>query len=146
MATSATETPTPKAKSVRSGGRAARKSRILVKSKTSTTAKKVDPELLRAVRGCGNDGPTTLVVMVKLDTKHSKFGQYSVTNRPGSARERVFKEELVTEAQGDTESNQPYRIVSTAANVGVATVEAAASVVRNLMRSSKVTGLKLKGS
>ena len=84
-----------------------------------------------------------LTVLVKLDARRSRFSRYSVTNRPGSARERTFSEEVAAEVQ-NAASNGQFRIVSTAANIGVATVEASAGVVRDLLRSGKVAGMKLK--
>ena len=103
-------------------------------------AKLIDPAVRRALQ---KEDTAPLTVMVKFDPKNSSFGRFPVTNRPGSARERAFSEELTTEVRSAAASGQ-YRIVSTAANIGVATVEASAGIVRDLLRSSKVTGMKLK--
>lgn len=106
----------------------------------SSQAKQIDPAVRRAIQ---QGDSASLTVLVKLDTKRSRFGKYSVTNRPGSARERAFSEEVAAEVQNVASSGQ-FRIVSTAANIGVATVEASAGIVRDLLRSGKVTGMKLK--
>lgn len=105
------------------------------------SVKQIDPALRRAMRGENADAPLT--VMVKLDTKNSDFGKYPVTNRPGSARERVFNEEVMAEVQSASAAGR-VKIVSTAANLGVATVEASMGIVRDLVRSGKITGIKLK--
>lgn len=105
------------------------------------SVKQIDPALRRAMRGENADAPLT--VMVKLDTKNSDFGKYPVTNRPGSARERVFNEEVMAEVQSASAAGR-VKIVSTAANLGVATVEASMGIVKDLVRSGKITGIKLK--
>jgi hypothetical protein len=105
--------------------------------------KQIDPAVRRAVQQVET---APLTVMVKLDTKRSGFGKYPVTNRPGSARERAFTQEVDAEVQAASPNGQSYRIVSTAANLGVVTVQASAGIVRDLMRSDKVAGMKLKVS
>jgi hypothetical protein len=110
-------------------------------TRSAVPAKQIDPAVRRAVQ---QDGSVPLTVMVKLDTKRSSFGKFPVTNRAGSARERAFTQEVDAEVQAALPSGQRYRIVSTAANLGVATVEASVSTVRDLMRSGKVAGMKLK--
>lgn len=107
----------------------------------ASTGKQIDPAVRRAIQ---QSGSVPLTVMVKLDTKRSSFGKFPVTNRAGSARERAFTQEIDAAVQAASPNGQRYRIVSTAANLGVATVEATASTVRDLMRSGKVTGMKLK--
>lgn len=102
--------------------------------------KQIDPAVRRAIQQTDS---VPLTVLVKLDAKRSRFGRYSVTNRPGSARERTFSEEVAAEVE-NAASNGKFRILSTAANIGVATVEAPAGVVRDLLRSGKVAGMKLK--
>lgn len=106
----------------------------------TVSAKQIDPKVRSAIK---KGGTAPLMVMVKLDTKRSTFSQLPVTNRPGSARERAFNEEVAAEVQCSA-SNGQYRIVSTAANIGVATLEASAGIVRDLLSSSKVAGMKLK--
>jgi len=106
----------------------------------SVAARQIDPKVRTAIRK-GGTGP--LVVMVKFDTKGSAFGQLPVSNRAGGARERAFKEEVAA-AVGKSESNGEYRVVSLASNIGVATVEASAGIVRDLLASSKIAGMKLK--
>ncbi|BDE73479.1 hypothetical protein HQS1_46030 [Delftia lacustris] len=105
------------------------------------TAKQIDPALRRAI--VQGDVEAPLTVLVKLDTKHSGFGKFKVTNRPGSARERAFTEEVAAEVENAAASGD-YQILSTAANVGVATVLASTEIVKHLLRSAKVTGMKLK--
>lgn len=110
-------------------------------TRVASTGKQIDPAVRRAIQ---QDGSMPLTVMVKLDTKRSSFGKFPVTNRADSARERAFTQEVDAEVQAASPNGQRYRIVSTAANLGVATVEATASTVRDLMRSGKVAGMKLK--
>jgi len=110
-------------------------------TRVASTGKQIDPAVRRAIQ---QNGSVPLTVMVKLDTKRSGFAKFPVTNRAGSARERAFTQEVDAEVQAASPNGQRYRIVSTAANLGVATVEATASTVRDLMRSGKVAGMKLK--
>ena len=102
---------------------------------------KIDPALRRAI--IQGDVEAPLTVLVKLDSKRSGFGRFKVTNRPGSARERAFTEEVAAEVESAAASAD-YQILSTAANVGVATVLASTDIVKQLLRSDKVTGMKLK--
>lgn len=108
---------------------------------SGVAAKQIDPALRRAIIQGNAEAPLT--VLVKLDTKRSGFGKFKVTNRPGSARERAFTEEVAAEVESATASGD-YQILSTAANVGVATVQASTDIVKHLLRSAKVTGMKLK--
>lgn len=108
---------------------------------SGVTAKQIDPALRRAI--IQGDVEAPLTVLVKLDTKRSGFGKFKVTNRPGSARERAFTEEVAAEVESAAASGD-YQILSTAANVGVATVLASTDIVKQLLRSDKVTGMKLK--
>lgn len=102
---------------------------------------KIDPALRRAISQGDVEGPLT--VLVKLDSKRSGFGRFKVTNRPGSARERAFTQAVAAEVESAAASAN-YQILSTAANVGVATVLASTDIVKQLLRSDKVTGMKLK--
>lgn len=104
-------------------------------------AKQIDPTLRRAI--AQSDVETPLTIMIKLDIKRSGFGKFRVTNRPDSARERAFTEEVAAEV-GKAAASGDYQILSTEANVGVATVQVSADIVRQLLRSAKVTGMKLK--
>ncbi|MBV8035285.1 hypothetical protein [Roseateles sp.] len=106
----------------------------------TVAAKQIDPKVRTAIKKAGSD---PLVVMVKFDTRGSGFGQLPVTNRAGGARERAFNKEVEAEV-GKSAANGKYRIVSVASNIGVATVEASASIVRDLIASSKIAGMKLK--
>lgn len=110
-------------------------------SSQRAAAKQIDPAVRRAVQA-QDDKPLT--VMVKFDPKISAFGQYPVSNRQGSVRERTFAEEVNAVVQGA--SGGHFRIISTAANLGVATVETSARAVRDLFESAKITGVKLKES
>ena len=126
--------------STSSRGNGVRKSAHGVRT-SSITAKQIDPDLRRAI--VQGDGEAPLTVLVKLDTKRSGFGKFKGTNRPGSARERAFTEEVAAEVENAAASGD-YQILSTAANVGVATVLASTEIVKHLLRSAKVTGMKLK--
>lgn len=89
------------------------------------------------------------VVLVKIDSKTGKFSQYAVSNKPGSKREKAFRDDLmvVIDAVAPTAANAySAKILSAAANIGVATVEAPKQVVEKLMKSSAVSGMKLLGS
>jgi|EndMetStandDraft_4_1072995.scaffolds.fasta_scaffold239839_2 hypothetical protein len=110
------------------------------KTTKSVAVKQIDPKVRTAIKRGGSE---PLVVMVKFDTKGSAFGQLPVTNRAGGARERAFNKEVEAEVE-KTAAEGKYRIVSLASNIGVATVEASAGIVRNLIASSKIAGMKLK--
>lgn len=110
-------------------------------ARPSGVTAKIDPALRRAISQGDVEAPLT--VLVKLDSKRSGFGRFKVTNRPGSARERAFTEEVAAEVESAAASAN-YQILSTAANVGVATVLASTDIVKQLLRSDKVTGMKLK--
>lgn len=108
---------------------------------------KVDPALRQALKKGAAD--EQFVVLVKIDSKTGKFSRYAVSNKPGSKREQVFRDDLkvVIDAVDPAKAN-PYtaRILNAAANVGVATLEAPKQVVEKLMKSPAVTGMKLLGS
>jgi hypothetical protein len=114
-------------------------------NKTPSSAKQVDPALRKAVQQASANAPLT--VFVKLDSKNSRFGRLPVSNRPGNAREREFSAEVEAEVQSvNADLQGDYRILSTAANIGVATVQASAGIVRDLMHSGKIAGMKLKAN
>ncbi|HDR9473302.1 hypothetical protein [Burkholderia multivorans] len=102
-------------------------------------SKLIDPAVRRAVQA---EPDKPLTVMVKFDPKISTFGQYPVSNRQGSARERTFNKEVNAVVEGA--SGGSFKVISTAANLGVATVETSARAVWDLLLSSKITGVKLK--
>lgn len=106
----------------------------------SAEAKQIDPKVRVAIQKGGSE---PLVVMLKFDSKGSNFGRLPVTNRAGSARERAFNQEVAAEVL-KTSSDGNVKILSLASNLGVATVQATAGVVRGLMASSKIAGMKLK--
>lgn len=110
-------------------------------ARPSGVTAKIDPALRRAISQGDVEAPLT--VLVKLDSKRSGFGRFKVTNRPGSARERAFTMAVAAEVESAAASAN-YQILSTAANVGVATVLASTDIVKQLLRSDKVTGMKLK--
>lgn len=118
--------------------------------KLPATAKpraKVDPALRQALKHGAAD--EQFVVLVKIDSKTGKFSQYAVSNKPGSKREKVFRDDLmvVIDAVEPAQANAlSARILSAAANVGVATLEAPKQVVEKLMKSPAVTGMKLLDS
>jgi hypothetical protein len=110
---------------------------------TTKSARQVDPALRRAVAAHALGDPLT--VMVKLDSKQSAFAKHPVSNRPGNKREKVFSQEvheIVRDAGAVATAG--YRIVSAASNVGVATVVVPTEVVKGLMRSGRIAGMKLK--
>lgn len=128
-----TASASPRRSAVRKAAQGARSSGV--------ATKQIDPALRRAI--AQGNVETPLTVLVKLDTKRSGFGKFRVTNRPDSARERAFTAEVAAEVE-NAAADGDYQILSTAANVGVATVQVSANIVRHLLRSAKVTGMKLK--
>lgn len=127
-------------RSVRSPSKPARASSAGSVKKSSRAAKQIDPAVRKAVKQASTH---SLTVFVKLDSARSSFGRLPVSNRPGSKRERTFTREIV-DAAGAGADKDSFRILSTAPNVGVATVEGSPEVFRGLMRSDKVRGMKLK--
>lgn len=107
-----------------------------------SSSKQIDPAIKRAVSGDNAQRPLT--VMIKFDTQASEFGKRPVSNRPGSARERAFTQEV--EALVHDCSAPNVRVLTAAANLGVATVQASAAVIKSILQSPKVTGAKLKAS
>lgn len=95
---------------------------------------KVDNALLKTLKKVPPSQP--LVVMFKLRREGAKFAELPMSNELGNARARAFADEvqaLMTSAGGQ---DGLVRIVQRAANVGVATVEAPASVVKRLADSA----------
>jgi len=111
----------------------------------SIKVKRVDPAVLRAIRDDSGQDPVT--VMVKLNSKTSVYSRHPVSNTPGNARERAFNDEvngIVRSVTSGKAAGARSRILQSAANLGVATLQAPISVVKDLLGVEQIDGMKLK--
>ena len=111
----------------------------------SIKVKRVDPAVLRAIQEDSGQGPVT--VMLKLNSKTSVYSRHPVSNAPGNARERAFNDEvngIVRSVTSGKSVGAKSRVVQSAANLGVATLQAPISVVKDLLGVEQIDGMKLK--
>ena len=102
---------------------------------------KVDPKLKSAIANVA--GGQSVRVLLKLNTKNLGFGKLPPSNSPNNPRLVEFNrevEDVVQKAAGRGRGNA--RIVSRAANIGVATLEAPRTVVQQLMDEDRLLGMK----
>ena len=107
-------------------------------------AKRVDPAVLSVINADVAGKPVT--VMVKLNSKTSTYSRHPVSNAPDNARQRAFTSEVdgIIRSVSNAGAREKFRILQSAANLGVATLEAPVSVVKGLLGVAQIDGLKLK--
>jgi len=116
---------------------------------------KVDPKVYAAIAEAGESQPVR--VLVKLDTKTLGFAQLPASNAPDNPRSRAFAtavEDVLRSAAvraaasrgksaPTTKVTPAAKIVSAAANLGVATVDAPRKVTESLLQDVSLQGVKL---
>lgn len=96
---------------------------------------KVDRKLLGALGRLSPGEP--VVVTMKLRREGAQFADFPMSNDRGSARARAFADAVDALLSSAGDQGGKARIIQRAANLGLVTVEAPASVVKHLLDSAQ---------